>query len=178
MRNKAADILLESHPATNPHDVAPRIEPHQIGNRAGRVAAQATGPAADSDTARLERGPRAGSWLLNVTPTGYERWKVPRGIMPGTRQTSDGSGARWRPGEIFCYWPQTKIAAELGVQRAHRSAGASVPFVKQGVIAVRQRVRPYGAAYVFPVRSGVLSGVLSGVRSHREIRTEPRENPE
>ena len=76
-----------------------------------------------------------------------------------------------KPGDIFAYWPQKKIAAELGC--SVRTIKRGVRSLRQaGVITVRQRVRPYGASCVF-VRPGP-SGVPSGVPSHREPRTEPR----
>ena len=173
MRNKAADILLESHPATNPHDVAPRIEPHQIGiGPVGLPPRQQSRPQTPKPRASNE----ARAWLIvqNVTPTGYELGVF---LANHARFATDGDGRRKvKPGEIFCYWPQAKTAAELGwsVRKVRRG----VRSLREVGLEVRQRVRPYGASYVFPVRSGVPSGVRSGVRSHREPRTEPRKNPE
>ena len=173
MRNKAADILLESHPATNPHDVAPRIEPHQIGiGPVGLPPRQQARPQTPKPRASNE----ARAWLIvqNVTPTGYELGVF---LANHARFATDGDGRRKvKPGEIFCYWPQAKTAAELGwsVRKVRRG----VRSLREVGLEVRQRVRPYGASYVFPVRSGVPSGVRSGVRSHREPRTEPRKNPE
>ena len=163
MRNKAADILLESHPATNPHDVAPRIEPHQIG--IGPVGLPPRQQARQTPTPRASNEARALLVVADVTPTGY---RVGKFLAAHARHaTTSDIRRKVEAGEIFCYWPQTKIAAELGC--SERQVRRGIRSLREaGVIAVRQRVRPYGAAYVF-VRSGVLSGVLSGVRSHREI---------
>ena len=101
------------------------------------------------------------------------------------------------PGELFSYWRQATIAAELGC--SERQVRRGVRSLREaGALDVRRRVRPCEASYVWvlPVRSdvrsdgagvrsesaGVLSGVrsdvLSGVRSHTEPRTEPQKNHE
>ena len=89
------------------------------------------------------------------------------------------------PGEIFCFWPQTKIAAELGCSERQVSRGVR-SLREAGALTVRQRVRPCEASYVWShsvgsgvgsdVGSHVGSGVVSGVGSHTEPRTEPQKN--
>ena len=94
-----------------------------------------------------------------------------------------------QPGEIFTYWPQAKVAAEMGC--SERQVRRGVRSLREaGALEVRRRVRPCEASYVWvqPVRSDVRSdgdacvlsdvrsGVLSGVRSHTEPRTEPQKN--
>ena len=146
-----------------------------------------------STQTRASNVARAALVVADVTPTGYRvgvfmadhaRYAKPEDIRRNV-QTD----------EIFTYWPQAKIAAEMGcserqVRRGMRSLREA------GVIDVRRRVRPCEASYVWvlPVRSdvrsdgagvrsesaGVLSGVrsdvLSGVLSHTEPRTEPLNN--
>ena len=108
--------------------------------------------------------------VANVTPTGY---RVGKFLAGHVRYATDADQRRKvEVGEIFAYWPQAKIAAALGVQRATGQRGIR-SLRDAGVITVRQRVRPCEASYVWarPVPSGVLSGVLSGVRSLNEPRT-------
>ena len=131
----------------------------------------------------------ARAWLVvaDVTPTGYSV-----GIfMAKHARYAKPSDIRRNvvPGEIFCYWPQAKIAAGLGC--SERQVRRGVRSLREaGALEVRRRVRPCEASYVWvqPVRpesagvrsesagvlSGVRSDVLSGVRSH----TEPRTNHE
>ena len=110
------------------------------------------------------------AWLAvqDVTPTGYRVGK----FLAHHARYATGADVRRRvkPGEVFCYWPQAKIAAELGcserqVQRGVRSLREA------GALDVRQRVRPCEASYVLLPPVG--SGVGSGVGSHTEPRTEP-----
>ena len=128
-----------------------------------------------STQTRASNAARAALVVANLTPTGY-RVGV---FMADHARYAQASDVRRnvQPDEIFTYWPQAKIAAEMGcserqVRRGMRSLREA------GVIDVRRRVRPCEASYVWvlPVRSGVRSGVLSGVRSHTEPRTEPQKN--
>ena len=118
--------------------------------------------------------------VANVPPIGYRvgifmadhsRYATPADIR---RNVS--------PGEIFCYWPQAKIAAKMGC--SERQVRRGVRYLRESAtMEVRQRVRPCEASYVFvqPVGSGVgsvRSDVRSHVRSHTEPRTEPQKNHE
>ena len=113
--------------------------------------------------------------VADVTPTGYKvglflagrvRYAIPADVR-----------RKVTPGEIFTYWPEAKIAKALKcsvrqVQRGVRSLREA------GVVAVRRRVRPCEASYVW-IGTGVISDrpcVGSGVGSHTEPRTEPQEN--
>ena len=142
----------------------------------------------------------ARAWLVvaDVTPTGY---RVGKFLASHARYATAADVRRHVvPGEIFCYWRQATIAAELGC--SERQVRRGVRSLREaGALDVRRRVRPCEASYVFhaskarkgsrgcdegatnggsdvlsDVRSGVLSGVLSGVRSHTEPRTEPLKN--
>ena len=135
----------------------------------------------------------ARAWLVvaDVTPTGY---RVGLFMAKHARYAKPSDIRRnVVPGEIFCYWPQAKIAAGLGC--SERQVRRGVRSLREaGALEVRRRVRPCEASYVWVqpvrsdgagvrsesacVRSGVLSGVLSGVRSHTEPRTEPQKNHE
>ena len=144
----------------------------------------------------------ARAWLVvaDVTPTGY---RVGKFLASHARYATAADVRRHVvPGEIFCYWRQATIAAELGC--SERQVRRGVRSLREaGALDVRRRVRPCEASYVFhaskaregsrgcdegatnggsdvlsDVRSGVLSGVLSGVRSHTEPRTEPPREPE
>ena len=115
--------------------------------------------------------------VANVPPIGYRvgifmadhsRYATPADIR---RNVS--------PGEIFCYWPQAKIAAKMGC--SERQVRRGVRYLRESAtMEVRQRVRPCEASYVFvqPVGSGVrsvgsrrvcrlagLSGLMSGLMS-------------
>ena len=151
----------------------------------------ATGPthvASRSTQTRASNAARAALVVADVTPTGYRvgvfiankaRFAKPSDIRRNVVE-----------GEIFTYWPQAKIAAEIGC--SDRQVRRGVRSLREaGVLEVRRRVRPCEASYVWvqPVRSdvrsdgegvlsGVRSGVLSGVLSHTEPRTEPRKNQE
>ena len=111
------------------------------------------------------------AWLAtaDVTPTGY---RVGKFLAHHARYaTAADVRRRVNPGEVFTYWPQSKMATELGcserqVQRGIRSLREA------GALDVRQRVRPCEASYVLLPPVG--SGVGSGVGSHTEPRTEPR----
>ena len=124
---------------------------------------------------RASNAARAALVVANLTPTGYRvgvfmadhaRYAKPEDIRRNVQ-----------PDEIFTYWPQAKIAAEMGC--SERQVRRGVRSLREaGVIDVRRRVRPCEASYVWvlPVRSGVRSDVLSGVLSHTEPRTEPLNN--
>ena len=143
----------------------------------------------------------ARAWLVvaDVTPTGY---RVGKFLASHARYATAADVRRHVvPGEIFCYWRQATIAAELGC--SERQVRRGVRSLREaGALDVRRRVRPCEASYVFyaskaregsrgcdegatdggsdvlsDVRSGVLLGVLSGVRSHTEPRTEPPREP-
>ena len=121
----------------------------------------------------------ARAWLAvaNVTPTGYRV-----GVFMANHSRYARAADRRRnvaPAEIFCFWPQAKIAAELGCSERQVSRGVR-SLREAGALTVRQRVRPCEASYVWSrsvgsdVGSHVGSGVVSGVGSHTEPRTEPR----
>ena len=83
-------------------------------------------------------------------------------------------------GEIFCYWSQKKTAAKLGWGVRHVKM-AFRHLRDAGGWESRQRVRPYGASYVFVgavIPSEIPSVIPSEIPSHREPRTEEprREN--
>ena len=140
-----------------------------------------TGPthvASRSTQTRASNAARAALVVANVTPTGY---RVGLFMANHARYATEADIRRnVVPGELFCYWPQAKIAADLGC--SERQVRRGVRSLREaGAIDVRRRVRPCEASYVWvlPVRSGVLSGVrgvLSGVRSHTEPRKEPQNN--
>ena len=114
----------------------------------------------------------ARAWLYTAVDELSPAYKVGVFLANHARYATKAD-RKWKvkPGDIFAYWPQKKIAAELGC--SVRTIKRGVRSLRQaGVITVRQRVRPYGASCVF-VRPGP-SGVPSGVPSHREPRTEPR----
>ena len=124
----------------------------------------------------------ARAWLAvaNVTPTGYRV-----GVFMANHSRYARAADRRRnvaPGEIFTYWPQAKIAAELGCSERQVSRGVR-SLREAGALTVRQRVRPCEASYVWSrsvgsdVGSHVGSGVVSGVGSHTEPRTEPITEP-
>ena len=138
----------------------------------------------------------ARAWLVvaDVTPTGY---RVGKFLASHARYATAADVRRHVvPGEIFCYWRQATIAAEMGC--SERQVRRGVRSLREaGALDVRRRVRPCEASYVFhaskaregsrgcdegatnggsDVLSDVRSGVLSGVRSHTEPRTEPRKN--
>ena len=135
----------------------------------------------------------ARAWLVvaDVTPTGY---RVGKFLASHARYATAADVRRHVvPGELFCYWPQATIAAEIGC--SERQVRRGVRSLREaGTLEVRRRVRPCEASYVWvqPVRSdgagvrsesacvlsGVRSGVLSGVRSHTEPRTKPQKNHE
>ena len=136
-----------------------------------------------SPNSRASNTARAVLVVANVTPTGYNVGV----FMANHARYAKTSDVRRnvQQGEIFTYWPQALIAAELGcserqVQRGVRSLRES------GVLTVRRRVRPCEASYVWSrpvasdvgsdVGSSVGSGVGSGVGSHTEPRTEPKKN--
>ena len=131
-----------------------------------------------STETRASNAARAALVVANVTPTGYRVGL----FMAGHARYAQPEDIRRNvvPGELFSYWPQAKIAAELGC--SERQVRRGVRSMREaGALEVRRRVRPCEASYVWvlPVRSdgaGVRSGVLSGVRSHTEPRTEPQKN--
>ena len=111
------------------------------------------------------------AWLAtaDVTPTGY---RVGRFLANHARYaTAADVRRRVTPGEVFTYWPQSKIATELGCSERQVSRGVR-SLREAGALDVRQRVRPCEASYVLLPPVG--SGVGSGVGSHTEPRTEPR----
>ena len=118
----------------------------------------------------------ARAWLAvaDVTPTGHRVGLI---MARHVRFATVADLARKvTEGEVFTYWPQSKIALALGCSQ--RQVRRGINSLKAAGLKVRQRDRPLVASYVFPVRSGVLSGVRSGVRSliRNEPRTEPRTN--
>ena len=143
-----------------------------------------------SPESRASNAARAALVVANVTPTGYRVGL----FMAGHARYAKPEDIRRNvvPGEIFNYWPQAKIAAEMGC--SERQVRRGVRSLREaGTLKVRRRVRPCEASYVWilPVRSDVrsesagvhgplcyplMSGVLSGVRSHTEPRTEPQKN--
>ena len=129
-----------------------------------------------STQTRASNVARARLVVANVTPTGY-RVGV---FMANHARYAKPSDVRRNvvEGEIFCYWPQAKIASELGCSERQIRRGVQ-SLREAGALDVRQRVRPCEASYVFvqPVLSNVLSDVRSGVRSHTEPRTEPPKEP-
>ena len=148
-----------------------------------------TGPthvASRSTQTRASNAARAALVVANVTPTGY---RVGVFMADHARYATETDIRRnVVPGELFCYWPQAKIAAEMGC--SERQVRRGVRSMREaGTLEVRRRVRPCEASYVWvqPVRSDVRfdgacvlsdvrSGVLSGVRSHTEPRKEPQNN--
>ena len=158
----------------------------------------ATGPrlVSTSTDSRASNAARAALVVANVTPTGYRV-----GIFMANKARFATAADRRRnvaPGEIFCYWPQAKIAADLGCSERQVSRGVR-SLREAGTLEVRRRVRPCEASYVWvqpvvsgvgsdvrsdgegvgsDVGSGVVSGVVSGVGSHTEPRTEPKKNHE
>ena len=148
-----------------------------------------------STETRASNAARAALVVANVTPTGY---RVGLFMADHARYATEADVRRnVVPGEIFTYWPQAKIAAEMGC--SERQVRRGVRSMREaGALVVRRRVRPCEASYVWvqPVRSDVRSdgvgvrsesacvlsdvrsGVLSGVRSHTEPRTEPQKNHE
>ena len=81
--------------------------------------------------------------------------------------TADGR-RKAKLGEVMCYPLQATMARERGC--SVRQVKRLVRSLREVGLEVRQRVRPYGATYVFPVPSDV----PSDVPSQREPRTEPR----
>ena len=152
-----------------------------------------------STETRASNAARAALVVANVTPTGY---RVGKFMADHARYATEADIRRnVVPGEIFCYWPQAKIAAAMGC--SERQVRRGVRSMREaGALEVRRRVRPCEASYVWvqPVRSDVRSGVrsdgagvrsesacvlsdvrsgvLSGVRSHTEEGTEPQKNHE
>ena len=140
---------------------------------------------------RASNAARAALVVANVTPTGYRVGL----FMANKARYATLSDIRRNvsPGEIFCYWPQAKIAAKLGCSESTVSRGVR-SLREAGVLTVRQRVRPCEASYVWVVSdqspdqssdqsnarpydvSGASSGDGSGDWSHTEPRTEPQKN--
>ena len=137
--------------------------PTHVVHRGGQSALHAGGARASNE---------ARAWLYTAVDEFSPAYRVGVFLANHARYATKAD-RQWKvkAGDIFAYWPQKKIAAELGC--SVRTIKRGVRSLRQaGVITVRQRVRPYGAACVF-VRPGP-SGVPSGVPSHREPRTEPR----
>ena len=139
-----------------------------------------TGPRLVSSSPDSRASNEALAWLAvaDVTPTGHRVGII---MARNVRYATVADLARKvTEGEVFTYWPQSKIAAEMGC--SERQVRRGVNSLKAAGLKVRQRDRPGVASYVFPVRSGVLSDVRSGVRSgvrslkRNEPRTEPRTN--
>ena len=153
-------------------DTIPEETPHPENRSAQQLGLGPLGLAIP----RASNEARAALAVANVTPTGY---RVGVFLANHARHATDADQRRKvSPGEIFCYWPQAKIADDLGcsvrqVKRGIRSLREA------GVITVRQRVRPCEASYVWarPVPSGVTSGVPSDVPSHTEPRTNHKRTP-
>ena len=74
-----------------------------------------TGPthvASRSTQTRASNAARAALVVANVTPTGY---RVGLFMANHARYATEADIRRnVVPGELFCYWPQAKIAADLG----------------------------------------------------------------
>ena len=123
----------------------------------------------------------ARAWLAtaDLTATGY---KVGKFMAEHARFATPADVRRKvRPGEVFVFWPQSKIAAEL--RCSERQVQRGVASLRAAGFEVRRRARPFEACYVFPppavasgVASGVDSGVVSGVASGVGSYTEPRLN--
>ena len=115
------------------------------------------------------------AWLVvqSVTPAVYDFGVE---LAKKVRYATAADGRRKvRPGELLCYPLQATMARERGC--SVRQVKRYVRALRLVGLEVRQRVRPYGAAYVFPaVPSAVPSSVPSDVPSHREPRTEPKKN--
>ena len=165
-------LNTQSIAPTFPSDATPEIveqEQRTLGLGPGRVhrggkSAISAGASRASNEAR--------AWLYTAVDEFSPAYRVGVFLANHARYATKAD-RQWKvkPGDIFTYWPQKKIAAELGC--SVRTIKRGVRSLRQaGVITVRQRVRPYGASCVF-VRPGP-SGVPSGVPSHREPRTEPR----
>ena len=124
-----------------------------------------------STQTRASNAARAALVVANVTPTGY---RVGLFMANHARYATAADVRRnVSPGEIFTYWSQAKIAAEIGC--SERQVRRGVRSMREaGALEVRRRVRPCEASYVWV--QPVLSGVRSGVRSHTEPRTEPQNN--
>ena len=120
----------------------------------------------------------ARAWLAtaDLTATGY---RVGRFMAEHARFATPADVRRKvRPGEVFVFWPQSKIAAEL--RCSERQVQRGVASLRAAGFEVRRRARPFEATYVFPppaVASGVASGVGSGVGSHPEPRLNPSTEP-
>ena len=119
----------------------------------------------------------ARAWLKNLqlTPAAYNFGMVLAGSA--SYATPDDARRKVRVGELFCFPEQATIAAKMkmSVRQVQRFVKA---LRESGFLEVRQRVRPYGASYVFSppnVASGVASGVGSGVGSQREFVREKKE---
>ena len=198
-------ILTESFHPANPQNLGAAKSPDPtIRDRSAKQRAFGPGEqpplkiVSRSTQTRASNVARALLVVANVPPIGYRvgifmadhsRYATPADIR---RNVS--------PGEIFCYWPQAKIAAKMGC--SERQVRRGVRYLRESAtMEVRQRVRPCEASYVFvqPVGSGVGSGVgsvgsgvgsvgsgvgsvrsdvRSDVRSHTEPRTEPQKNHE
>ena len=188
----ATAILPKTPHSENPQHLAAKSPGHTSANRLafGPVEQPPLKTAltivSRSTQTRASNAARAALVVANVTPTGYRV-----GIfMANHARYAKLSDIRRNvsPGEIFTYWPQAKVAAEMGC--SERQVRRGVRSLREaGALEVRRRVRPCEASYVWvqPVRSDVRSdgecvlsdvrsGVLSGVRSHTEPRTEPQKN--
>ena len=108
------------------------------------------------------------AWLAvqDVTP-GVHDFGVYLAKMARFATTADGR-RKATAGEVMCYPLQKTMAKERGC--SVRQIKRLVRSLREVGLEVRQRVRPYGATYVFPVPSDV----PSDVPSQREPRTEPR----
>ena len=172
--------MAHSNARQSIHEADPDRQPGQV--------ELPTGPrlVSSSPDSRASNAARAALVEADVTPTGY---RVGVFIANKARFAKPSDIRRnVAPGEIFTFWPQAKIAAELGCSERQVSRGVR-SLRESGVLTVRRRVRPCEASYVWvqpvvsdvrsdgePVLSGVGSGVVSGVGSHTEPRTEPKKN--
>ena len=170
------------------HDASKRETEYCNRLRDARIARNRAQTRLDVPDSRASNAARAALVVANVTPTGYRV-----GVFMANKARFATAADRRRnvaPGEIFCYWPQAKIAADLGCSERQVSRGVR-SLREAGTLEVRRRVRPCEASYVWvqPVGSGVVSdgegvvsgvgsGVVSGVVSHTEPRTEPKKNQE
>ena len=99
-------------------------------------------------------------WLetADVTPTGY---RVGRFMVDRARvATAADVRRKVKPGEIFCYWSEAKMAIALG--KSVRQIKRGVRSLREaGVIQVRRRCSPSAASYVFMAPAANLRIVLS-----------------
>ena len=148
----------------HPHGSSPEISGTE------RQRTLPTGPTGVVRRGASRASNEALAWLAeaDVTPVVYD-FGVYMAKMVRFATTADGR-RKAKPGEVMCYPLQATMARERGC--SVRQIKRLVRSLREVGLEVRQRVRPYGATYVFPLPSRVPSGVPSGVPSQREPRTE------